>query len=149
MKSPPAPAHPEIVSTRLLPVPRDRVFAAYSDPVALARWWGPKKFTNVFHEFDFRPGGAWRFTMRGPDGASHKMDQRFTEIVAPERIVVRHIQQAHDFLLTMTFAERAGGTEVTWRMRFDDPAEGARLRDFLVVANGENLDRLAAHLSAP
>jgi uncharacterized protein YndB with AHSA1/START domain len=147
-----SPANPQpgdhgIVSTRLFPQSRARVFAAHADPLALAAWWGPNGFTNVFHAFDFRPGGAWRFTMHGPDGASYVMDHLFTEIVAPERIVVRHIQQGHDFLLTMTFTERAGGTEVTWRMLFDDPAEGARLRDFIAAANAQNLDRLAAHLS--
>lgn len=145
--SPASPGDPAIVCLRLLPVPRAKVFAAFANPVALAAWWGPNGFTNIFHEFDFRPGGVWRFTMRGPDGASYAMDHRFTEIDAPERIVVRHLQEGHDFALAMTFAERAGGTEVTWRMLFDDPEEGAKLRDFIASANEQNLDRLAAHLS--
>jgi uncharacterized protein YndB with AHSA1/START domain len=32
----------EIVSTRVLDAPRERVFKAWTDPVHLARWWGPK-----------------------------------------------------------------------------------------------------------
>ena len=147
------PANPRtgdhgIVSTRSFPQSRAKVFAAHADPVALAAWWGPNGFTNVFHEFDFRPGGVWRFSMRGPDGASYAMDHRFTAIVVSEQIVVRHIQEGHDFSLTITFADGAGGTEVTWRMLFDDPEEGAKLRAFIAAANEQNLDRLAAHLSA-
>ncbi|MBL9188983.1 MAG: SRPBCC family protein [Opitutaceae bacterium] len=142
-----APAH-EIVNTRLFAAPRARVFAAFADPAVLARWWGPEGFTNEFHEFDFRPGGAWRFTMRGPNGMTYAMDNRFTEILAPELIVVRHNQQGHGFSLAMTLIERAGGTQVTWRMLFDDPAEAARLRDFIAAANEQNFDRLEAVLAA-
>lgn len=137
-----------IVNTRRLRHPRPVVFAAFSDPGRLAQWWGPTGFTNTFYEFDFRPGGAWRFTMHGPDGTAYAMDKVFAEIVAPERIVLRHRQQGHDFTLTMSLAARDGGTEVTWRMVFADPAEAERLRAFLQRANEENLDRLAAHLGA-
>jgi uncharacterized protein YndB with AHSA1/START domain len=142
-----APAEPEIVNSRVLPASRDKVFAAFADPAVLGRWWGPKGFTNEFHEFDFRTGGVWRFTMRGPDGASYPMDHRFVEIDPPTRVAVRHFQAGHDFTLTITLAERGADTEVTWCMRFDDPAEAARLRGFLQGANEENLDRLAAAVS--
>ena len=137
-----------IVSSRRLAATRDAVFAAFSDPARLTQWWGPQGCTNTFHEFDFRPGGAWRFTMRGPDGAAHEMDQQFTEIVHPERIVMRHMQPGHDFDLAMTFAEVGQRTELTWVMRFADPAEGERVRAFVVPANEQNFDRLTAHLSA-
>lgn len=136
-----------IVTSRVLAAARARVWAAFSDPVALAGWWGPAGFTNTFHEFDFRPGGVWRFTMHGPDGAAYAMDHRFAEIAAPERIVVRHLQPEHDFTLTVTLADRAGRTEITWHLLFDDPAEAARVRPFVVPANEQNLDRLETQLS--
>lgn len=143
----PASDPDEIVNTRQLAQPRTAVFAAFSDPVRLASWWGPRGFTNVFHAFEFRPGGTWRFTMRGPDGATYELQKEFVEIIAPERIGLRHRQAGHGFTLAMIFAARDGGTELTWRMRFDDPAEGVRVRDFVLRANEENFDRLAAHLS--
>lgn len=138
-----------IVTTRLLAASRERVWAAFSDPAALASWWGPEGFTNTFLEFDFQPGGVWRFTMHGVDGTAYAMDHRFAEIVAPVRIVVRHLQPGHDFTLTVTLADRDGRTEIVWRMIFDDPAEAARVRPFVIPANEQNLDRLAAHLSPP
>lgn len=143
------PGADEIATTRLLPWRRRRVWAAFHDPVALAAWWGPAGFTNTFREFDFRSAGVWRFTMHGPDGTAHAMDHRFAEVTAPERIVVRHLQPGHDFTLTITLVERGGGTAVAWRMRFDDPAEARRVRRFVVPANEQNLDRLAAYLSRP
>lgn len=137
-----------IVGSRILTATREEVFAAIRDPARLAQWWGPKGFTNIFKEFDFRPGGAWRFTMRGPDGTAYEMNQQFAEIVPPERVVVRHFQPGHDFSLTITLAARTDGTELTWEMRFADPAEGERVRAFVVPANEENFDRLATQLSA-
>lgn len=141
------PAH-ALVNTRVFAAPREALFAAFSDPARLAQWWGPAGFTNVFHEFDFRPGGRWHFTMRGPDGASYELEKVFAEIVPPARIGLRQDQKGHGFSLIMTFdVARSGGTEVTWDMRFDDPAEAERLRSFLIPANEQNFDRLAAHLS--
>lgn len=141
-----SPAH-AIVSTRWVSASRDAVFAAFSDPARLAQWWGPAGFTNAIHEFDFRTGGRWRFTMRGPDGKAYEMDKRFAEVTPPACIVLRHVQSGHSFSLRMTFEAKRGGTEVGWDMRFDDPAEAERLRDFLVPANEQNFDRLTAHLS--
>jgi uncharacterized protein YndB with AHSA1/START domain len=140
------PAEREIKNSRVLAASREKIFAAFADPAVLAQWWGPKGFTNEFHEFDFRTGGTWRFTMRGPHGASHAMDHRFVEVAPPVRLAIRHIQPGHDFTLTITLVDHDGGTVVTWRMLFDDPAEAARVRGFLKSANEENLDRLAAQL---
>jgi len=135
------------VNTRFLAMSRERVWATFANPQALAAWWGPNGFTNTFHAFDFRPGGVWKFTMHGPDGAAYAMDHRFVEIVAPERIVIRHLQPAHDFTLTITLAKHDGHTALGWRMVFDDPAEAERVSAFVVPANEQNLDRLEAHLS--
>lgn len=143
----PPPATGEIVNVRVLAAPCAALFAAFADPNVLSRWWGPKGFTNEFHEFDFRPGGAWRFTMRAPDGTGYAMNHRFVEVTPAGRITVRHVQPGHDFLLTVELAERHGGTQLTWRQRFDDAAEGERLRGILTAANEQNLDRLAAQLS--
>lgn len=143
------PVAGEIVNLRLLPWPREQVWAAFRDPVALAAWWGPAGFTNTFHEFDFRPGGVWKFTMHGPDGTPYAMDHRFADIVAPERLVVHHRQQGHGFGLTISLVPEGAQTRLTWRMRFDDPAEGGRVRDFVTSANEQNLDRLAAQLARP
>lgn len=136
-----------IVTTRRLRWAREAVFAACADGAWVARWWGPKGFSCEFREFDFRAGGAWRLVMRGPDGTAYEMEQQFLEIARPERIVVRHVQAGHDFTLTLEFADEAGGTRVTWRMRFDDAAEAERVRPIVEPANEENLDRLEAELA--
>src|SRR5262245_42702657 len=137
----------EVVSTRLFDAPRDRVFGAFSDAEQLARWWGPKGFSNTFHEFDLRPGGLWHFVMHGPDGTGYPMVQEFVEVMGPERIVCQNLDPTHRFRMTMAYVEEGGRTRLTWRMRFESAAEFARVRGAVAAANEENFDRLAAHLA--
>ncbi|HEX8169871.1 MAG TPA: SRPBCC family protein [Thermoanaerobaculia bacterium] len=135
----------EILNMRRIGAPRERVFRAWTDPEQLARWWGPAGFTNTFHEFDPRPGGAWRFVMHGPNGTDYKNESVFAE-VGPERIVIDHIS-APRFRLAADFADDDGGTHITWRMTFASAEECARVRGYVVPANEQNLDRLEAVLA--
>ena len=137
----------DIVTTRVFPVSSAQAFAAWTDPVQLARWWGPRGFTNVFHQFDLRPGGDWRFTMRGPDGTEYHNHSIFQEIVPAQRLRFDHLGPMHRFAVLTTFAAEAGGTRVSFRMRFDSAEECSRLRPFIAEANEQNFDRLAAVLT--
>lgn len=136
----------EIVTTRVVDAPRDRVFGAWTNPDQLARWWGPEEFTNTFCEFDLRPGGAWRFVMRAPDGIEYQNESVFVEIAAPERIVFRHIT-GPCFLVTVTFEDVDGKTRVTFRQAFESAAQRDKVAAFAVEANEQNLDRLEAELT--
>ncbi len=136
-----------IVSSRVFAASREAVWAAFSDPVRLAQWWGPAGFTNTIYAFDLRPGGRWRITLHAPDGAHYDNEKTFTEVVPPERVVFRHHQPTHDFEMAMTLVAEGGGTRAEWRMVFVSAAECARVRRFIEPANEQNFDRLAAHLA--
>jgi uncharacterized protein YndB with AHSA1/START domain len=86
--------------------------------------------------------------MHGPDGVDYPMEKEFIEVVPPERIVLRHEQVGHGFRMTLTFAEEAGRTRLTWRMRFDSAEEARAVRDRVAEANEQNFDRLEALLAA-
>lgn len=137
----------EIVSTRVLDAPRELVFRAFSDPDHLVHWWGPEGFKNTFHEFDMRPGGFWRFRMHGPDGKDYEIENVFVEIVSPERIIFRHLEPVHGFQMTILLAEQDDRTHLTWRMLFDSAAEHDRVKEFVIPANEQNLDRLETRLT--
>jgi len=136
----------QIVTTRVLDAPRQLVFRAWTEPDHLARWWGPKGFTNTFQEFDMRPGGIWRFVMHGPDGVDYKNKSVFVEVVKPERIVFQHVS-GHQFQVTTTFAEQGGKTGLTFEMLFETAAECAKVKVFAVEANEQNFDRLETELA--
>ena len=137
----------EVVSSREFPLPPERVFAAFRDPVRLAEWWGPHGFTNTIREFDLRPGGRWHLVMHGPNGADFENESVFVEVRPPHRVVFDHLEPVHRFRMTMDFAPRDGGTVLTWRMCFDSEAECARSRPLVTAGNEQNFDRLAAHLA--
>ncbi len=61
------PGSTMIVHTRLIAAPRGLVWAAWTDPLQLGQWWGPKGFSVTTNLFEFRAGGSWVFTMHGPD----------------------------------------------------------------------------------
>ena len=144
----------ELFLTRELNAPRERVFAAWTDPHQASVWWAPQDCTPLSCEMDVRPGGVWRFVMHGPDGVDYKNKIVFVEVVKPERLTYRHAgEEVHDevkFHTTVTFADRDGKTELTLRMVFATPEE----RDHVVETYGaieggrQTLERLAEHLAA-
>jgi uncharacterized protein YndB with AHSA1/START domain len=138
----------EFFTSRILDAPRERVYDAFSDPAQLAKWWGPKGFTNSFHQFDFRPGGAWNIVMHGPDGTDYPIANEFVEVVRPEKFAYQNLDPTHRFKMTILFTEIGQRTRVSWRMSFESVAEAGRVRQIVVEANEQNLDRLAAHLAA-
>lgn len=134
------------LTSRLLDAPRSRVFEAFRDPARLARWWGPKGFTNTFALFEFHAGGVWRFTMHAPNGGDFPNESVFREI-EPEKIVIEHVSGPH-YLLTITLAEESGKTRIGWRQVFDSVAIREQLSKLVAEANEQNLDRLEAELAA-
>lgn len=137
----------EFVHSRLLEAPPAAVYAAIADPARLARWWGPAGFSSTFEHCDFRPGGAWRFVLHGPDGTDYPNENVFREIVPARRVVVEHIATTHHFVLTITLEPRDGGTVVGWHQLFDTAEHRAQIASFVVPANEQNLDRLAAEVA--
>lgn len=141
----PADTEWQIITTRVVNAARDLVWKAWSDPDRLARWWGPKGFTNTFYRCEMRSGGLWYFVMHSPGGLDFMNRSTFVEVVKPERIVIRNLSDPH-FQLTVTFTEHAGRTRVTWRMSFASIEEYEKVKAFVPATNEQNLDRLEAQL---
>jgi uncharacterized protein YndB with AHSA1/START domain len=125
----------------------ESVFAAFSDPRRLARWWGPDGFSNSFDTFEFRPGGQWLFTMHGPDGTNYPNQSEFLEIVPNSLIRINHVNQPH-FVLSVSLEPIATGTLVTWIGVFENREFAENSRQFLETANEQNLNRLALEISS-
>jgi uncharacterized protein YndB with AHSA1/START domain len=81
------PTDREIHVERVFDAPRDRVFAAYTDPELIPEWWGPRGTTTVVDQMDVRAGGSWRFVARNPDGSETAFRGTYREVTATERIV--------------------------------------------------------------
>lgn len=141
----------ELLLTRLLDAPRHLVFKAWTKPQHLARWWGPDGFTLPCCEMDFRPGGAYRFCMRAPDGSDHWVRGVYREIAEPERLVFtweREDEEGLRFqlsnLVTVTFAMQGEKTLLTLH---HSPFQTVADRDDHQAGWTGCLNRLAGHVA--
>lgn len=145
------PAQPTIVMTRVFDAPRRLVFEAYTKPEHLKRWWGPRGYTLPVCDMDFRPGGAWRFVQRGPDGAEYGFRGVYREIVPPERLVYTFEfdgMPGHVSLETLTFDEHDGRTTLTTTALFDSIEDrDGMLKSGMEAGAAESMDRLAELLA--
>ncbi len=133
------------IRSRVIAASPSEVFAAMSDSVRVARWWGPSGFTNTIRLYEFEPSGNWLMTMHGPDGTDYPNESRFTRITTDQLFEIEHLNDPHFFLTVELFA-KDGGTEVKWRQTFDGVEQYERLAQFVAVANEQNLERLAAEV---
>ena len=140
-----------LVLTRLFDAPRSLVFKAWTEPEHLARWWGPRGFTSTIIANDVRPGGAYRFHMRGPEGDDHWLQGVYREVVAPEQLVMAGAWTDADgkpvspeTLLTVTFEEHQGKTKLTLHQAV---FESVTARDEHRGGWTSSLERLAEYLA--
>lgn len=94
---------------------RARVFAAWTSPESLRRWFGPKGFISPLVEVDLRVGGAYRIALKAPSGELMYAGGTYREISPPRRLVFTWAWEGDDFpetVVTLEFHERGGSTEV-------------------------------------
>jgi len=77
----------DLVLERVVDVPRELVWRAWTRPKDLMPWFCPKPWTTVACEIDLRPGGKFSTTMRSPDGKDFPNLGCYLEIVENERLV--------------------------------------------------------------
>ena len=141
---------PELRLERVFDAPRDLVFKVWTDPRHVTRWWGPHGFTTVVHEMDVRPGGAWRYTMRGPDGNDYLFTGTYVEIIEAERLVIDgriHGDLGQDVWTEVTFADHGGQGQTKVSVRQVYSFESAATRGAPIGWN-QQLDRLVEYLMA-
>ena len=137
-----------VLSTeRVFPLAPRKIFAAFERPEQLARWWGPKDFTNTFERFEFRPGGRWVFVMHGPNGANYPNESVFREVQPDIRIDIEHVLKPW-YKLTVTLTALGDQTHLAWVQEFESPEVAAKMRPLSGTANEQVLDRLQALLAS-
>jgi uncharacterized protein YndB with AHSA1/START domain len=114
----------ELVLTRLIDAPREKLYRAWTDPELLKQWFAPLPYTTPIVELDVRSGGANYFVMRGPDGTEMPNRGVYLEVVPNERLVftdayTRAWEPSPKPFMTviLTFEDEAGKTRYTARVR--------------------------------
>jgi uncharacterized protein YndB with AHSA1/START domain len=112
------PSDLEIAMTRLFDAPRHLVFDAMTRPEHVRHWLGCAELPMTVCEIDLRVGGAYRFTLRSPEGRDTTLQGVYREVVRPERVVfVERILMpgftSDEYQVTSTFTDVAGRTRLT------------------------------------
>ncbi len=100
---------------RIIRAPREKVFAAWTQPALLMKWWGPGPVTCPEAEIDLRDGGAYRLANRELDGSITWITGRFELVRAPEELVYTwnvSIIPGEPTLVRVLFRPHPDGTEL-------------------------------------
>jgi len=141
----------EIVVTRKFDAPREIVFAAFTEREHAENWWVPGGTT--IHEWNAKPGGLWRYTTPGPDGAQYAFKVKFIEIARPTRLVYEFGTDAEDapepVRTSVTFEEAENGkTKVTLQLMFATAAAREEAVNYGAAAGAQQaLKALADYLA--
>ena len=146
--------HGTFTIDRTFEAPPARVFHAFADPAAKARWFGGPagKWKEILRECDFRVGGQERVSGLWEGGMTSAFDCRYHDIVPDQRIVYAYSMHVNDVLISVSLAtiefEPAGRST---RLKLTE--QGAFLDDFDDKGSREHgtqglLDRLAESLRA-
>src|ERR1700735_4269304 len=114
----------ELVLTRLIDAPREKLFRAWTDAEVVKQWFAPLPFTTVTADLDVRGGGSNLIVMRGPDGTEMPFAGVYLEVVENERIVFTNAytkawEPSDKPFMTaiITFDDEDGKTRYTARVR--------------------------------
>ena len=102
---------------RVLTAPPERIYRAFLDADALAKWLPPNGFTGKVHQLDAKVGGTYRMSFTNfSTGNGHSFGGTYLELVPNERI--RHDDRFEDpslpgtMITTITLKKVSVGTDV-------------------------------------
>lgn len=120
----------DLVLTRHIAAPRERVFRAWTDPERIVKWFTPAPWKTTSAKMDVRAGGSSVIMMQSPEGQEFPNRGVFLEVVPNEKLVFTNVytsawepmekpEHGPAFLVTfiLTFEEENGGTRYTARLR--------------------------------
>ena len=103
---------------RFIKAPRDRVYAAWTDPEQLKQWFGPEKVQTRDLVADARPGGIFRWHLTDSEGERMTCRGEYREL-QPDRKIVFTWQweddedwKSHVSIVTVELSDADGGTEL-------------------------------------
>jgi uncharacterized protein YndB with AHSA1/START domain len=146
------PHHATITLERLYPVPLERVFSEFADPVARARWSAPSNDILIYDEADFRVGGRDRFRC-GPRSDPRFHGETIYHLIVPnERVVSSEIldtdgQRLAVSLTTLDFEPTGEGTKLKVTVQMVSFAGPGMIQGY-ESGNKSALENLSNHLRA-
>jgi uncharacterized protein YndB with AHSA1/START domain len=144
----------DLVLERVVDVPRELVWAAWTRPEHLRKWFTPAPWTVADCEIDLRPGGIFRTVMRSPEGKEFPNIGCYLEVVPNERLVwtdalLPGYRPAENPFMTaiITLESQGKGTRYTAvAIHHDDAGRKKHEEMGFYQGWGKALDQLVAHV---
>ncbi len=118
---------------RFINAPRERVYAAWTDPAQLREWFGPENVQTRELVADARVGGKFRWDLTDPKGEEMTVYGEYRELVPGKKIVFTwkwdddEVWENRTSIVTVELSDRDGGTEL--RLKHERlPSEESRDR---------------------
>jgi uncharacterized protein YndB with AHSA1/START domain len=145
----PSMAHATFVIERIYEAAPGRVFAAWSQPKAKARWFfGPGAWKEIVRELYFRVGGRKRLLGGWPRGPVSDLQAQYRSIVPDRRIVYAYDMYLDEkrisvSLATVEFEPASAGTRLvlTEQLAFFEGADKSDTREHGMCALLDNLEK--------
>src|SRR4029079_5598530 len=103
---------------RFIRASRDRVYAAWTDPAQLKKWFGPEKVETRSLIADVRVGGQFRWDLTNPEGKDMTISGVYRQVLPGKKIVFTwRLEEDEDWknhssIVTVEFFGREDGTEI-------------------------------------
>lgn len=144
----------DLVLERVVDVPPEMVWAAWTRPEHIVHWFTPAPWRTVDCDIDLRPGGAFKTVMRSPEGKDFPNVGCYLEIVPNEKLVWTdgllpgYRPAPEPFMTGMILLEPRGkGTKYTAIALHRDEATRKRHAEMGFADGwGKALDQLVAHM---
>jgi len=114
----------DLVLTRLIDAPREKLYRAWTDPALLTQWFAPKPWSTPRAETDLRIGGSSTIVMADENGTEYPNTGQYLEIVPNEKLVFTDAfvgdwkPSAKPFMtVVLTFEDKGGKTLYTATVR--------------------------------
>jgi uncharacterized protein YndB with AHSA1/START domain len=134
---------------RLFQAAPAQVWAAWTDPDVLPRWFGPEGFVCHTHEIDLRDGGLWRFDMigRGMTFANRHRDFRYTPVTRLRFLMDDDVDGSPASEVVVTLTPEGSGTRLVQVMTLPSVEARIEAEGFGAVEMGQTtLAKLARAL---
>jgi len=116
---------------RLIPASPEAIFALWTDPSLLLKWWGHEGYETSVDTLQTHPGGRWRVAMRGAQGNVAVVSGVYRVVEPPRRLVFTWAwedaagQRGHETEVVVSFEKIPGGTKLVLVQR-EFESEAAR-----------------------
>lgn len=106
-----------ILVTNSFDAPIDKVFRAYTDKEAVAKWFGGRTYRTHVDTYEPHAGGSWRFVQTDPDDNEYGFHGVIHEVAENERIIWTFEfeglpEKGHVAMETTYFSEEDGKTHI-------------------------------------